>query len=582
MRHFRWLASIGLVLAGLSGGALTSASAQTPRPAIAKYGLALPGVHARKPPGAGAACAPNCTPPLVNHGGLLQVNPTIYLIFWGPDWNATTGTATARQLVTAETNMIKSLDGSQYAAILRQYLGANNAKVTVGGSWQDQAALPATVDRAAVATEVAKAVSNNPGWVTGNNSQFMVFTQSGANIPSFFNTEQKPDVCAYHDHATSSVAGQGQLIFDLEPWISDKAFQQLNCLAYAPGNNFIDAETALSTHEIAEAATDPIWDTNQGWKTNDATLYEIGDLCNYAAVNAPPVVGKVQLLWDNASSTCTSAAGVPGPAIGANGFASSLYATGFASSNSANGVGPVGLVMDSSGTLYVADNADGELYTVPKGGGVATPLAQDQLFGLAESGSGNLYGATLAGNIYEVDKTTGAFTRDVVNVGSAEGIAIDPLSGDLFVNSTASNEIIRVSHLEDGQPVTTSVYASGAPLDGIDFGSDGTLYAANTGAGIVYSVSGTNQPPPHNLAVAARLPVPDGAAVGGTAGSQFLAVNENNGNIMMVNLTTGAQSLIASGGTRGDFVTVGSDGCLYATQSASIERVTKSDGTCAF
>ncbi len=584
MRHFgRWLALLGLIV-GFGAGASVGASAESQRPAPTKYGLTFPGIHEKKPspPGAGAACAPSCTPPLVNHGGLLQVNPTIYLIFWGPDWNATTGTATAKQLVAAEASMIKSLNGTQYAAILQQYLGANNAKITLGGTWQDQAALPATVDRAAVATEVANAISNNPGWATGNNSQFMVFTQSGANIPSFFNTEQKPDVCAYHDHAMSSVPGQGQLIFDLEPWVSDQAFQQLNCLAYAPGNNFIDAETALSTHEIAEAATDPIWDTGQGWTTNDAKLYEIGDLCNYAAVNAPPVVGKVQLQWDNATSTCTSAAGVPGPAIGAAGFASSLYATGFASSGISSGVGPVGLVMDSSGTLYVADNANGELYTVPAGGGVAKPLAQDQLFGLAESSSGRLYGATLGGTIYEVSKTTGALIRDIVSVGSAEGIGFDPLSGDLFVDATANNEIIRVSHLEDGQPVTTSVYATGAPLDGIDFGSGGTMYVANTGAGIVYSVSGTNQPAPHNLVVAARLPVPDGTAVGGTAGSQFLAVNENNGNVMMVNLTTGAQTLIASGGTRGDFVTVGSDECLYATQSASIERVTSSDGTCDF
>jgi hypothetical protein len=53
------------------------------------------------------------------------------------------------------------------------------------------------------------------------------------------------------------------------------------------------------------------------------------------------------------------------------------------------------------------------------------------------------------------------------------------------VDSTANNDIIWVSHVEDGQPVTTSVYASGAPLDGIDFGPDGTLDVANTGAGTV-------------------------------------------------------------------------------------------------
>lgn len=575
MRNFfRWPALLGLVVVGFCGGAPGSASAGWLGPATA---------HAKKPPppGAGAVCLPNCTPPLVNKGGLVQVNPTIYLIFWGPSWNATTGTATAIKLEAAAANMIKSLNGTQYAAILKQYLGANNVAITLGGSWQDQAVPPATVNRTAVAAEVANAISNNRGWATGNNSQFMIFPQSGSNIPSFFNDEQPADVCAYHDHAMSSVPGQGQLIFDLEPWVSDPAFQNLGCITkYSSGNNFIDAETTLATHEVMEAATDPLWDTNPGWKTNDAGPIEIGDLCAYAGVGAPPVVGKVQLQWDNATSTCTSAAGVPGPAIGAAGFASSLYATGFASSNIYSGVGPVGLVMDSSGVLYVTDNADGELYTVPAGGGVATVLARDQLFGLAESSSGRLYGATLGGNIYEVDKTTGALIRNVANVGSSEGIGFDPLSGDLFVDSTMNNEIIRVSNLENGLPVTTSVYAAGAPLDGIDFGADGTLYVA--GPGVVYSVSGTNQPPRHNLVPVAQLPAPDGTAAGGTPGSQFLAVNENNGNIMQVGLATGAQSLIASGGTRGDFVTVGPDGCLYATQSTSIELVTLADGTCDF
>src|SRR5207248_11352489 len=35
------------------------------------------------------------------------------------------------------------------------------------------------------------------------------------------------------------------------------------------------------------------------------------------------------------------------------------------------------------------------------------------------------------------------------------------------------------------------------------------------------------------------------------------------------------------GGSRGDFVTVGPSGCLYATQSDRVIRVTKADGTCS-
>src|SRR6185369_15149398 len=38
---------------------------------------------------------------------------------------------------------------------------------------------------------------------------------------------------------------------------------------------------------------------------------------------------------------------------------------------------------------------------------------------------------------------------------------------------------------------------------------------------------------------------------------------------------------IYTGGSRGDFVTVGPSGCLFATQSDRIIRITKSDGTCS-
>ena len=262
-------------------------------------------------PGAGASCATACTPPLVNKGGLVQANPTIYLIFWGPNWNATTGVASQQQVATAVKNMVGSLNGTPYANILAQYLGATNSAITLGGTWQDQTVPPATVNRAAVAAEVDAAITANPTWVAGNNSQFMVFTQAGTNVPAFASDEEPSDFCAYHDHAASSVMDRGQLIFDLEPWFGDASFA--NCVGlYSNPANLVDAETTVATHEIAEAATDPIWDTNPAWITNNAgSLYEIGDLCAYPGVAAAPVVGKVQLLWDNASGTCTNAAGVP-------------------------------------------------------------------------------------------------------------------------------------------------------------------------------------------------------------------------------------------------------------------------------
>ena len=38
---------------------------------------------------------------------------------------------------------------------------------------------------------------------------------------------------------------------------------------------------------------------------------------------------------------------------------------------------------------------------------------------------------------------------------------------------------------------------------------------------------------------------------------------------------------IYTGGSRGDFLTVGPSGCLYATQSDRVIRLTKADGTCS-
>lgn len=37
-----------------------------------------------------------------------------------------------------------------------------------------------------------------------------------------------------------------------------------------------------------------------------------------------------------------------------------------------------------------------------------------------------------------------------------------------------------------------------------------------------------------------------------------------------------------TGGSRGDFSAVGPDGCLYATQTATVIKVTNADGTCSF
>ncbi len=82
----------------------------------------------------------------------------------------------------------------------------------------------------------------------------------------------------------------------------------------------------------------------------------------------------------------------------------------------------------------------------------------------------------------------------------------------------------------------------------------------------------------------------DGIAVGVGADPvhpPFLYVNSNNGIISRIDLTTidpatgqPARTDIVTGGTRGDLVAVNALGCLYATQSASVVKLTDTAGAC--
>src|SRR6059036_4075657 len=59
-------------------------------------------------------------------------------------------------------------------------------------------------------------------------------------------------------------------------------------------------------------------------------------------------------------------------------------------------------------------------------------------------------------------------------------------------------------------------------------------------------------------------------------------INRNGGIITKVDLTTTPPTFtdIFTGGSRGDFAAVGPDGCLYATQTDRVIKVSNADGTC--
>jgi sugar lactone lactonase YvrE len=271
----------------------------------------------------------------------------------------------------------------------------------------------------------------------------------------------------------------------------------------------------------------------------------------------------------------------------ATGFNATSFVSGFVANGS--GVGPVGMAFDSAGNLFVAEYATGFLYKFPKTGGTAS--AANQLnttaiagspAGLAFSKDGSLYLARQgAGDVVQVDTTSGAILRTIASgLSLPTAVATDPVSGDLFISEPLAATVVRISNFATG-PGTATVYATPGYVDGLTFGPDGTLYAALSGT--IGKITGTNSATPGTVTVyPVSVPTGDGIAVSANPNNLFMYSNRNDGILTKADLTGSSPVLtnIFTGGTRGDFVNVGPDGCLYATQSDRILKVTNSDGTC--
>lgn len=274
----------------------------------------------------------------------------------------------------------------------------------------------------------------------------------------------------------------------------------------------------------------------------------------------------------------------------ATGYAVTNFVTGLPNNGS---VGPAGLAFDASGNLFVGDFITGVLYKFGPAGGVATTATQvnatpfflgSRAHGLTFGKDGNLYVSLYdLDEVGQLDPMTGAVVRIIASgIFHPRALATDPLSGDLFV-SEEGGTIFRISNFASG-PGTLTTYVNTPFTDGLAFGPDGTLYGADQVLQGVVQIPGTNSPPPtpSSWIFIASVPLVDGMAVSANPSTPFLYGNRNNGTITKIDLTAAPPVLtdIVTGGSRGDLAAVGPDGCLYATQTASVLKVTNADGTC--
>ncbi|MCL4413790.1 MAG: fibronectin type III domain-containing protein, partial [Actinobacteria bacterium] len=242
------------------------------------------------------SCGPTCANGVSYHGGLVQQNPQIYLIFWGPSsyWsNDTYG------IQAAETRLFQRLPGSAYNEILAQYDNGQN-NVQLMGGFVDTTPITTQITWPAIGDQIGYAIGAS-GWSTANlaNSQYVVVLAPGEGQ---WATQNWPptEVCAQHQPVTN---GGNTYYASFIPWPGGSSYNA-DCGGYSPGDIGVQALTTETSHEYAETLTDPTAELNGGiWAANGL---EIGDLCEYTGVPALGNAVFVQYLYDLSSNSCTA------------------------------------------------------------------------------------------------------------------------------------------------------------------------------------------------------------------------------------------------------------------------------------
>jgi hypothetical protein len=189
--------------------------------------------------------------------------------------------------------------------------------------------------------------------------------------------------------------------------------------------------------------------------------------------------------------------------------------------------------------------------------------------------------ASLAGQIYLTQQSaglvtkvtnTGSFIQNIASIAFATGIAADSLHNVLYVSNGSGT----ISKVTPTGTVSTFVNTFGG-VDGLTVSADNSKLFAEVGGHIVgFNTSNGSQFFDSGLIGGG----PDGAAIGlsGTIAG-LLFVNTNDGHLIEIDPNTLVQTVIFSGGSRGDFVTVDPNGTLLITQTDSILRLTPLEGS---
>ena len=256
------------------------------------------------------------------------------------------------------------------------------------------------------------------------------------------------------------------------------------------------------------------------------------------------------------------------------GFALTTFASGFASSGN---VGPVSIDFQTDGSILVSSFVGNRIQrfanTDNQSAATAPALSYppDEFpHGIAHFGSTVFVSRFGTQTIVQLNADGSINHTVATGLGNARDLLANPATGRLLTSTTTG--------IRDVNPVTgsfTTLVTDEA--DGISLSQDGSIvYGAiisgpRSGHLIGYSTS-TGAPVFDSGFLSGGL---DGTALGFGERFGYIYGNMNNGTVLEINLATLASTIIATGGSRGDFVSADPSGSgdLLLTQSDRIIRL---------
>ncbi|QXP83128.1 Ig-like domain-containing protein [Methylococcus sp. Mc7] len=368
-----------------------------------------------------------------------------------------------------------------------------------------------------------------------------------------------------------------------------------------------------SGHSIITGPNPPVTDANGQIQFTATDL--VNETVTYSAVDVTdgdlPIPGNGVVTFSGSVGGCVTTLVPP---VGANGNVVTPWANGFKAEDfffgNVNWSGCPGASNPAfkDNAALVADFRTGDLFKLGLEGGAVSsanvianlgPTLSQPVFGK----DGRLYvtrGATTGnfttGALYEIDFETGAILRTVAqNLTCPAGLAVDPLSGDLFFTDSCTGagadnpSIFRVSDPAGSSPAV-AVYAElpSTPNGGLAFAPNGTLYAVtgyfNNEHAPIVRIGGTNTSQPPAMTTLPGVTSAFGIAISEAQpnGEARSLIVHTNSELRLVDITTNppTTTVLATGSIAPGVV--GPDGCMYSSGNDRVAKLTGPGGSCGF